>query len=139
MTDSTPKLARRHARRALPLLGALAALALLAGCGSSEPSKTTTTTTPAASGGGAPASGPVAVDIKDYKFHPASVTVKAGAKITFANSDSSEHTATSSDATAFDTGALTDGHSKTVTLSKAGTYAYICSFHPYMHGTIIVK
>jgi plastocyanin len=39
----------------------------------------------------------------------------------------------------FDTGTIEKGTSKTVVLKKPETYAYICDFHPFMKGTIIVK
>lgn len=95
--------------------------------------------------GGAPASsaqtqsaatGAVTVDIADFKFKPVDVTVKEGAKVTWANSDSAAHTATQ--AGGFDTGTIVKGASKTETFAKPGTYAYICAFHPFMKGTVVV-
>lgn len=114
-----------------PVLGSLAALALLAGCGSSGAG--------GGDGGDAVASGPVKVRIADYKYAPERVTVKAGARIAFTNTDSSPHTATAKGAGSFDTGTLKQGQSKSVTVSKPGSYSYICSFHPFMNGTIVVK
>ena len=40
---------------------------------------------------------------------------------------------------AFDTDTLTKGQSKTVILRKPGTYPYVCSFHPFMKGTVTVQ
>lgn len=83
-----------------------------------------------------PAGGSVKVDIADFKFVPPMVTVKAGGKVTWTNSDTAPHTATAADM--FDTGTLNKGDSKTLTLPKRGSYSYICSFHVFMKGTVVV-
>jgi plastocyanin len=83
------------------------------------------------------ARGAVTIDIADFKFKPVAVTVKAGAKVTWVNRDSAEHTATQSGG--FDTGAIVKGASKTETFAKPGTYAYVCAFHPFMKATVVVR
>jgi plastocyanin len=109
---------------------ALIALAVAAaGCGGGTAA---TTSAPAAT---APA-GATKVAIRGFKYAPASLTVAAGTAVTFTNFDAAPHTAS---ATGLDTGTLRQGQSRTVTLAKAGTYAYVCQFHPYMHGTIVVR
>jgi plastocyanin len=80
----------------------------------------------------------VNVAISNYAFHPATITVKRGTKITFTNHDQTAHTATSTK-TAFDSGTVKPGASATVTLKTLGTYTYYCQFHAFMHGTIVVK
>jgi plastocyanin len=121
--------------------GALA----VAGCGSggnassptASPAATTSAaTTPAASSSGAKATD--AVTIRNYSFAPVTTTVAAGTKVTWTNEDPSPHTATSTSAGAFDTGTLHKGQSKTITLSKPGTYSYYCQLHPFMKATIVV-
>ncbi len=87
------------------------------------------------SSGGA-AARPDSVSIKDFKFMPAAIEVTVGTKVTFTNDDRAAHTAT---ADAFDTGSIKKGEKKAITLNQAGSMAYICSFHPYMKGTVIVK
>jgi len=67
------------------------------------------------------------------------VTVAPGTTVAFTNKDTTEHTATADNGTTFDTGAIQHDQTKMVTLTKAGTFAYHCSFHPFMTGTIIVK
>jgi len=128
----------RPAHLLTPLTLLLAALA--GGCGSSTGSSDTAAK-PAASAP-APAkiaAGPVTIDIKDFKYAPPAVTVKAGAKVTWVNKDSAPHTATTKTGPAeFDTGTLKQSDTKTVTLSKAGRYAYYCAFHPFMKGTVTV-
>jgi len=116
-------------------LAAIASIALvLAGCGSStygsaKPSGSSTQTAVARS----------AVKISDFKFAPASVTVKPGASVSVSNQDGATHTVTADDGHSFDTGDLTQGQSHTISVSKPGTYPYHCSIHPYMHGTLVVR
>jgi len=76
------------------------------------------------------------VSIGDFKFEPADLHVPVGATVTWTNDHTQPHTATS--AGTFDTGSIAPGESKTVTLDKAGTYSYICSFHPFMTATVTV-
>ena len=85
------------------------------------------------------ARGAVRIDITDFKYKPEAVTVKAGTKVTWINSDRSPHTATDTATGAFDTGTLKKGEKKTLKLNKPGTYAYICEFHPFMKATVIVQ
>jgi plastocyanin len=77
------------------------------------------------------------VTIKDFKFGPASSSVNVGDTITWTNQDVAPHTATASDGS-FDTGSLSKGKSGSHTFTKAGTFAYICSIHPSMKGTVTV-
>jgi plastocyanin len=79
------------------------------------------------------------VQIKDFLYDPEAITVAAGTKLTFTNQDSAPHTATSGSGGGFDTGTLTKGQSKTINVTKTGTFAYICTIHPFMKGTVIVK
>ena len=78
-----------------------------------------------------------------YGYGPVTVILVIGTNNTvlFNNVDVASHTATS-DAGApasFDTGIMAAGATFQVTLTTAGTYAYHCSLHPWMQGTIIVK
>ena len=78
------------------------------------------------------------VNIKDFKFLPPTIKVKAGTKLNFVNEDRAGHTATADDGS-FDTGSLDGGKEKAVTLEKPGKFPYICDFHPYMKGTVEVE
>ena len=78
------------------------------------------------------------MSIKDFAYSPPDLTVSAGTMLKFTNQDSTNHTATASGG-AFDTGTIGKGQSKAVTLAGARHLAYVCSFHPFMHGTITVK
>lgn len=78
-----------------------------------------------------------AVGIADFHFTPAATTVHVGDTVTWANSGPSSHTATARDGS-FATGTLARGASASHTFTHAGTFAYFCSIHPFMHGTITV-
>jgi len=75
--------------------------------------------------------------ISDFKFAPASITIHVGDTITWTNNGPTEHTATATNGS-FDTGLLKKGQSASHTFTQAGTFAYICSIHPFMHGTVVV-
>ena len=91
-------------------------------------------------GKAAGASAPVAteaVGIKNFAFSPATITVTAGSTVVWTNNDSIQHDIT------FDGGSIVSSvlnHNDTFshTFPTAGTYHYICSIHPFMHGTVIV-
>jgi plastocyanin len=76
------------------------------------------------------------VDISGFAFHPPTLRVTAGSRVTFTNSDSTSHTATRGGS--FNTGTIKPGHSVTVKFAQKGTFAYHCSIHPTMHGKIVV-
>ena len=137
------------------LIPAAIAVLALAGCGSDDDgsgggssSQADTsggtvkpTTTPASQAPPANAAAE-AVDVKisNFKFAPASVAVKTGGTVTWTNEDSAQHTATDDKSTPpFDTGTLDQGDAKKVTFKKAGTYPYICTFHPFIKGTVVVE
>jgi plastocyanin len=127
-------------RQIIPALVAVAAAAtLLAGCGGSDSNASSppkSTSTPANPVSGASGS---AVTISGFKFAPTSLTVKRGAKVTVTNDDSTAHTATADDGNTFDTGTLDPGSSQTISVGEPGSYAYHCSIHPFMKGTIVVR
>ena len=79
-----------------------------------------------------------AVDIEGFAFAPATVTVTVGDTVTWTNRDSAAHTATADD-DSFDTGNLGQGASGTVTFDTAGTFAYHCSIHTNMTGSVVVE
>jgi plastocyanin len=117
----------RHAICSLTVIAGTALL--LAGCGGdSEPAASANARGSAST-----------VKISDFKFAPASVTVKPDAGVTVSNQDSTAHTATADDGQSFDTGALDPGSSQTIAVSKPGTYPYHCSIHSFMHGTLVVR
>jgi plastocyanin len=78
------------------------------------------------------------VHIKNFAYAPPTVNVKTGDAVTFVNDDSTPHTVTASDKS-FDSGNMDPNATWKYTYAKAGTYAYICTYHPYMKGTVVVK
>lgn len=87
-------------------------------------------------GATATASGAKSVDIDHFAFHPPTLTVKRGAKVTFANSSNTTHTATGG---SFDTKKISPGTSVTVKFGQKGTFVYHCKIHPFMKGKIVVE
>ena len=75
--------------------------------------------------------------ISDFKFTPGSITVHVGDTITWVNDGPTAHSATAGDGS-FDTGVLQKGASASHTFAQAGTFAYACKIHPFMHGTVVV-
>lgn len=98
-----------------------------------------TTSTTAAKG--AEATGDQAIDIAGFAFGPKDVTLKVGTKVTWTNSDSARHNAQSRGEAPveFKTKDLSKGDTDTITFDKAGEYGYVCSFHTYMTGRIMVS
>ena len=79
-----------------------------------------------------------AVNIQNSAFAPQTTTIKVGDTVTWTNRDAISHTSTSDTAT-WDTGVITTGVSRSFTFMSAGTFAYHCSIHTFMHGTIVVQ
>jgi plastocyanin len=78
-----------------------------------------------------------AVTIQGFAFGPAAVEVPVGGTVTWTNQDSAPHTATADDGS-FDTGQLGQGASGSATFNTAGTFAYGCTIHPNMRGSVTV-
>ncbi|MDT5368065.1 MAG: hypothetical protein QOC62_2496 [Mycobacterium sp.] len=78
-----------------------------------------------------------AVNIKDFKFDPATLTVPVGATVTWTNQDEEPHTIAAKDGSFHGPGMDTHG-TYSFTFTKPGTYDYICSIHPFMTGTVVV-
>jgi plastocyanin len=81
---------------------------------------------------------PVEVQILDFKFDPATVTVPVGTTVVWVNQGPTEHSATSKQGL-WDSHLLQKGASYQYTFTKPGTYPYWCTIHPEMLGTIIVQ
>lgn len=123
----------------IPLMAActvlLALACLSAGC-TSGPVPAQTTGTPASS-----ASSLDTITIKDFAFSPAALTIKTGTTVTWVNDDSAPHTVVSDDGAPapFTSPQLATGASFPQRFAQAGTYAYHCSIHPSMKGTVVVE
>lgn len=118
----------------------LIAIAGLAGCGSDDDGGyDSSRDSTAGSSGVDGSSGGTSVSIEDFAYEPAGIAVPQGTKLTFTNHDSSPHTATSTEAGAFETGTIKEGKTDSVTLDEPGTFAYYCAFHPFMKGKLVVE
>jgi plastocyanin len=93
---------------------------------------------PLAAAGKPDAMGEAAVTIEGFAFEPATVEAKVGQKITWENHDPAEHTVTGEDG-GFDSGTLAGGAAFAATFDAPGEYRYICTLHPGMKGTVVVK
>jgi plastocyanin len=77
------------------------------------------------------------VEIAGFAYDPDPVEIEEGGKVIWINRDAEPHTATAEDG-GFDTGTLEEGKLKSETFKEPGSYDYICSIHPEMHGTVEV-
>jgi plastocyanin len=78
------------------------------------------------------------VQIDNFTFEPAKLTIKAGTTVTWKNEDDIPHTVASA-TKVFKSKALDTDDSFSFTFATPGTYAYFCSLHPHMTGTIVVE
>ena len=78
------------------------------------------------------------VQIDNYKFAPARLTVKAGTSVTWRNEDDIPHTVAST-TRMFKSKALDTDDAFSFTFTEPGTYAYFCSLHPHMTAMIVVE
>ena len=130
-------------RRTVPLaLGAAAVLLFATACadGDDEPASTSPSPAASASSPATATADTVTITMENFAFSPESPQVRPGEKITVVNKDSAAHTVTATEGDAFDTGSIADGKSGTFTApSEPGEYAFVCTFHPNMTGTLIVR
>ena len=103
---------------------ALAALGLAALCAATLPA--------------AAAPRPQAVQIHNFAFAPATLSVPVGTTVTWVNDDEDPHNVTAVDKT-FRSSAMDTDDRYSFTFTRPGDYAYFCSLHPHMTGRILVK
>jgi plastocyanin len=128
--------------------GLLAAVLLMSACGGSSGGAIAAPAGGAsgamempAGGASAPASNVPAhtdqVQITNFAFAPAVITVVAGTTVTWTNEDTTQHDVYAPPV-GLQSPVLNQNDSYTHTFSSPGTYPYICSIHPFMHGTVVV-
>lgn len=71
------------------------------------------------------------IEIRNFKFSPARITVRPGDKVTWVNRDIVPHTATADDKS-WDTGTLSSKRPRSVLMTGDIRAAYYCRFHPKM-------
>ena len=123
----------------LALILACLALGLVAaGCGGDDDDN-------GGGGGGGQQQAPAAtsgggdVTMKDIKFSPSTVDVKAGDTVTWTNDDSVGHDVTGDGFKSGSAGGLQNGDTFKHKFDKAGTFKYQCTVHPGMTGEVVVK
>lgn len=85
------------------------------------------------------AGGPAAVEIVDFSFGPKEATVAVGDTVTWTNADSAVHTVTGREGETLESEDLAQDDTYEVTFEEAGTFEYVCKFHPNMQGTVTVE
>jgi plastocyanin len=86
------------------------------------------------------ATGAAEIDIKNFNFEPSTLTVAAGTAVTWVNRDEEPHNIVNlGKPRLFRSQGLDGGDKYTFVFDKPGTYEYVCSVHPHMHGVIVVK
>jgi plastocyanin len=78
------------------------------------------------------------VEIDNFAFAPATLTVNAGTTVTWKNEDDSPHRIGDQNGT-LKSAALDTDETFSHTFATPGAYPYICTMHPYMVGKIIVR
>jgi plastocyanin len=143
---------------------AAAATLLFSACSSSHPALQapprvnfgSASTTPGMNGGGtasasaaaapsatgspteAPApTGPNAFSINNFAFVPATLAVPVGTTATWTNHDEEPHTVVANDGS-FHSPGLGANATFSHTFAAAGSFDYICSIHPFIHGAVVV-
>src|SRR5262249_40352059 len=84
----------------------------------------------------------VTVEILEFKFRPGTLTVHEGDTLEWKNEDVVPHTATAEgggQTPIFDSGNIQVGAAWRYIAQQRGTYNYVCTLHPNMHGTLIVE
>jgi plastocyanin len=118
---------------------------VVAGCGGGGGSGSSSTPTAAAPASTAPAAGgsTVKVSMKNIAFDPKTVTVSKGGTVEWTNDDSVNHDVTKKGGPGPDfssgNGNLAGGDTYKQTFNTPGTIQYVCTIHPGMTGTIVVK
>ncbi|MEE8338284.1 MAG: cupredoxin family copper-binding protein [Dehalococcoidia bacterium] len=77
-----------------------------------------------------------ATNIADIAFE-ARIEVAVGSTITWTNQDGVVHTVTATDRS-IDSGTFPQGQTYSLTFNSSGTFAYFCTVHPFMQGTVVV-
>ncbi|MEV5954836.1 cupredoxin family copper-binding protein [Streptomyces sp. NPDC051987] len=79
------------------------------------------------------------VAIKNFAFVPATLKVPVGTTVTWTNQDTDAHTVTSEGSGGpLRSAALATRAAYSYTFTRPGTYAYLCTIHPFMTATVEV-
>lgn len=133
---------RRSSRAAVAALALVGALGLAA-CGDSSDDAAPKTDPSTAAEQKDCATTPgttVTVEIGTFVFDPTPVEVAACDQVVWHNGHDQDHTSSGNGAQTWNTQGIAPGAtSAPVTFASAGSFTYICAFHPTMQGTVEVS
>ncbi len=86
----------------------------------------------------APAGNALQVGIENFAYAAKDITVTPGTTIVWTNKDETPHTVTSPDRS-FASKGMDTGDTFRHTFDQEGDFAYLCTVHPYMRGTVHVR
>ena len=78
------------------------------------------------------------IEISNFSFAPAALTVPVGTTVTWVNDDDEPHTVVESN-TLFKSHALDTGDKFSFTFTALGKFQYFCTIHAHMVGTVVVE
>ena len=77
------------------------------------------------------------IEIRDFKFTPATLEVKVGDTVRWTNRDGAPHDATASDGS-WKTKTLRTNRKGEITVTEGMGTDYFCSIHPQMKGSLVI-
>jgi plastocyanin len=80
----------------------------------------------------------VYVHIQRFAFHPARIVVSPGTRVVWNNLDSDPHTV-HGETGRFSSEALDTNGRYSFVFGRTGSFSYICTIHPFMHGAVTVR
>jgi plastocyanin len=80
----------------------------------------------------------VAAAMEDFAFRPERLEVAVGTTVMWTNRGQVAHSVTADDGS-FDSGTIEAGAQRGMTFSRAGTFSFHCTPHPFMRGVIVVR
>ncbi len=80
----------------------------------------------------------VSATMQDFRFQPARLEIAVGTTIMWTNNGQVQHTVSAEDGS-FDTGLIEPEERRSITFSRAGTFPFRCTPHPFMRGVIVVR
>jgi plastocyanin len=126
-----------HALAAAALAGGISGLAVAACGAGAQASASAMHDMPTAAASPAPnAVATTSVEIANFAFSPAVITVKIGATVIWTNKDEDAHTVAITGTAV--SKPLQGGDSYAHTFGQPGTYTYRCTIHPNMRGMVVV-
>ena len=79
------------------------------------------------------------IKIDNFSFAPATLTVPAGATVTWVNQDDVPHNIVSSEGKTLKSPVMDTDEKFSYTFTKPGTYPYYCGIHPKMTAKVVVE